>query len=154
MTAKSERDTPGIVLAAVFIVIGGIFLAASRDLVDSDSYVFPVTVCVIMIGLSVVFIIKNLVRPQPDTDNSIVAGSTVRRVGLVAMMLASAIVMPYVGFLPAGLGVFAALILLAMFETWTARRALIYSLTGIAIVVGFYVVFAKVFLVPLPEMPF
>lgn len=154
MTAKPERDTPGIILAAVFIVTGGIFLAESRNLMDADSYVFPSAICAVMILLSTIFIIKNLVRPQPDVDASIVPGSTFRRAGLVAMMLASALVMPYVGFVLGGLGVFAALTVLAMFEPWNPKRALLYALVGAAIVSVFYIVFAKVFLVPLPEMPF
>lgn len=154
MTAKPERDNPGIILAAVFILVGGIFLLESRNLIDADSYVFPSAICAVMIVLSTIFIIKNLVHPQPDTDASIVPGSTFRRAGLVAMMLASAFVMPYVGFVLGGLGVFAALTVLAMFEPWNLKRALVYGLVGVAIVSVFYIVFAKVFLVPLPETPF
>jgi hypothetical protein len=54
----------------------------------------------------------------------------------------------------AGLGVFAALTVLAMYEPWDGKRATVYTVVGIAIVTGFYVLFAKVFLVPLPETPF
>lgn len=154
MTAKPERDTPGIALAAVFIVTGAIFIAESRNLMDPDSYVFPSAICAVMIGLSTIFIIKNLITPHPDIDETIVRGSTPRRAGLVIAMMASAFLMPVVGFMPSGLGVFAALTLLAMFEPWTPKRIIAYSLTGIATVTLFYVVFAKVFLVPLPEMPF
>lgn len=154
MTAKPERDAPGIALAAIFIVIGAIFIAESRNLMDPDSYVFPSAICAVMIVLSTVFIIKNLIYPHPDIDESIVRGSTLRRVGLVGAMMACAFAMPYLGFVPSGLGVFAALTLLAMFEPWTPKRIVAYTLTGIATVTVFYVVFAKVFLVPLPEMPF
>ena len=154
MTAKPERDTPGIVVAAAFILTGALFVAESRNLVDADSYVFPVAICIVMITLSLIFIIKGLIAPHPDKDETIVTGSTFRRVGLVVAMLASAFAMPFVGFLPAGQGVFAALTLLAMFEPWTPKRLFVYSLTGVATVAAFYVVFAKVFLVPLPEIPF
>lgn len=81
-------------------------------------------------------------------------GSTPRRIGLVALMLASAVIMPYIGFLPAGTGVFAALMVLAMYEPWSVKRALTYALICVAIVTGFYVVFDVIFLVPLPEIPF
>lgn len=154
MPTKREYDTAGIVLAAVFILIGGIFLNESRNLVDPDSYVFPVAICALMIVLCIGFIVWNLLNPHPDEEASIVRGSTFRRVGLVALMLVSSFAMPYIGFLPAGIGVFAALMVLAMYEAWTLSRVLTYALVCVAIVTGFYVIFAVVFLVPLPEIPF
>lgn len=154
MPAKPERDTPGMVLAAVFILLGAVFLYDSRNLLDPDSYVFPAAICTAMIGLSIGFIVWSLIKPQPDREASQTPGSTGRRIGLVAVMLGSAFIMPYAGFLLAGFGVFAALMLLAMFEPWTPKRAVVYALVGIAIVTGFYVLFAKIFLVPLPETPF
>jgi len=154
MPVKREYDTPGIILAAIFILIAGIFLIDSRNLADSDSYVFPAAICTVMIVLSIGLIVWNLLRPHPDKEAALVPGSTPRRVGLVAMMLASAFIMPYVGFLPAGIGVFAALMVLAMFEPWTWKRALTYALVCVAIVTGFYVIFDIVLLVPLPEIPF
>ena len=154
MHAKREYDTPGIILAAIFILIAGIFLNESRNLVDSDSYVFPVAICTVMIVLSIGFIVWNLLNPHPDKEASFVPGSTPRRVGLVILMLVSAVIMPYIGFLPAGFGVFAALMVLAMFEPWTWKRALTYALVCVATVTGFYVIFDIIFLVPLPEIPF
>lgn len=154
MTAKRERDTPGLVMAAVFILIGAAFINESRRLADPDSYVFPVTICVVMITLSIGFIVLNLVKPHPDPAAGILPGSTVRRVGLVAMMLLCAFIMPYVGFLPAGFGVFAALMAIAMFEPWTWGRMIVFPLLCVAIVSGFYVLFDVLFLVPLPEIPF
>jgi len=154
MATKPERDTPGIVLAAVFILIGAVFLYDSANLLDPDSFVFPVAICVVMIVLSMAFIAWNLIRPHPDVEATAVHGSTPRRAGLVVVMLASAFVMPYVGFVVSGLGAFVALMLLAMFEPWSWSRALIYGVVCLAVVSGFYAVFAKVFLVPLPEAPF
>jgi hypothetical protein len=154
MTAKREYDTPGIILAAIFILIAGIFLIESRNLVDSDSYVFPVAICTAMIAFSIIFIVWNLLKPHPDKEATLVPGSTPRRIGLVALMLLSALIMPYVGFLPAGIGVFAALMVLAMFEPWTWKRAITYVVVCVAVVTGFYVIFDIIFLVPLPEIPF
>jgi hypothetical protein len=154
MPAKPERDTPGIILAASFILLAAVFLYDSRNLVDPDSYVFPAAICAVMTVLSICFIVYQLVRPHPDPEATATPGSTVRRVGLVVVMLASAFLMPYAGFILAGLGVFAALTVLAMYEPWDGKRATVYTVVGIAIVTGFYVLFAKVFLVPLPETPF
>jgi len=154
MPAKREYDIPGIILAAIFILIAVIFLNDARNMVDSDSYVFPAAICTLMILLSISFIVWNLLKPHPDKDATLLPGSTPRRVGLVALMLISALIMPYVGFLPAGLGVFAALMTIAMFKPWTWKLAVIYALICVAIVTGFYVIFDIVFLVPLPEFPF
>lgn len=154
MPTKREYDTPGMVLAAIFILIGGIFMYDSRNLVDPDSFAFPVAICVVMIVLCIGFIVWNLLKPHVDEEATVVPGSTPRRIGLVALMLISAVIMPYIGFLPAGIGVFAALMVLAMYEPWSLKRALTYALICVAIVIGFYVVFDVIFLVPLPEIPF
>ena len=69
-------------------------------------------------------------------------------------MLVCAFIMPYVGFLPAGFGVFAALMGIAKFKPWTWKRTVTYALICVAIVTGFYVLFDIVFLIPLPEIPF
>lgn len=151
---KREYDTPGIILAAIFILIAGLFLYNSRNLSDPDSYVFPVAICTVMIAFSIGFIVWNLLRPHPDPEAVPLPGSTIRRIGLVALMLLSAFTMPYIGFLPAGIGVFAALMILAMFEPWSWKRGLFYALICLVIVTGFYVIFAIVFLVPLPQIPF
>lgn len=153
-TKKREFDTPGIILAGICILIGGIFLNDARTLQDYDSYVFPMAICVVMIVLCISFIVWNLLKPHLDKGATAKPGSTPRRVGLVALMLISALLIPYVGFLPAGLGVFAALMGIAMFKPWTWKRAVTYALICVAIVTGFYVVFDVVFLVPLPEIPF
>lgn len=154
MPAKREYDTPGLFMAAIFILIGAAFLNQSRQLADRDAYVFPVAICTVMIALCIAFIVTNLVKPRPDPDAGALEGSTVRRVGLVVLMLVSAFLMPYVGFLPAGIGVFLALMVIAMFEPWTWKRAIVYLVTCVAIVTGFYMVFDVLFLVPLPEIPF
>jgi hypothetical protein len=151
---KREYDTPGIILAAIFILIPGLFLYDSQNLSDPDSYVFPVAICTVMILFSIGFIVTNLLRPRPDPEAVPLPGSTIRRIGLVALMLLSAFTIPYIGFLPAGFGVFAALMILAMFEPWSWKRVLIYALICVAIVTGFYVIFDIVFLVPLPKIPF
>jgi len=153
-TKKSEFDKPGIIMAAIFILIGSVFLYDARTLPDPDSYVFPMAICVIMIALSISFIVWSLLKPHQDEDAAAKPGSTVRRIGLVVLMLISAFIMPYVGFLPAGLGVFAALMAIAMFKPWTWKIAVIYALICVAIVTGFYTLFDTVFHVPLPEIPF
>src|SRR3546814_17393558 len=79
---------------------------------DPDSYVFPRSIIVLMIAFSLLLILRNLAfgggRPRSADE-----GSWPRRIGLVAVMLLGALAMPLVGFLPAGVAVFLAILALA-----------------------------------------
>ena len=46
--------------------------------------------------------------------------------------------------------VFAVITWFAMYDQWTRFRLIVYPLVGVGIVIGFYAIFAKVLLVPLP----
>jgi predicted outer membrane lipoprotein len=143
------RDLPGTLIAVAFVIIGALAWWDTTDMADPDSYVFPRTVVVLMIGFSLLLILRNLVYGGGRHHRS-TAGSWPRRVGLVAVLVAGALAMPLVGFLPAGAAVFLALLALAMYDPWTPYRRIVFPLVGLAIVVGFYVLFSEVLRVPLP----
>jgi len=147
-TDTQGRDLGGLIMAVVFIVIGGVTIWDTFDYADEDSYAFPRAIAGAMIVFSIVLITWNFIRPQiPDKT---LPGSTPRRVGLVIAMLGAAFLMPTLGFVLSGLISFGAILGLAMYDPWTRFRLIIYPISGAAIVVGFYVLFSKVFLVPLP----
>jgi hypothetical protein len=143
------RDLPGTLIAAAFILIGALGWWDTTDMSDPDSYVFPRTVIALMIGASLLLILRNLVTGGGRHHRS-AEGSWPRRLGLVAAMLLGALAMPLVGFLPAGAAVFLAILALAMYDPWTPCRRVVFPLVGLAIVVGFYVLFSEVLRVPLP----
>ena len=58
--------------------------------------------------------------------------------------------MPWLGFLISGVVAFIAIMLFAMYDEWTPRLKLVFPLVGVAIVTGFYFLFAELLLVPLP----
>ncbi len=147
-TEAQCRDTGGIIVAAIFIFIGVLALWDTFDYTDADSFVFPRTVAGAMIVFCIALIAWSLVRPIDAATRG--AESTPRRVGLVAAMLVAALLMPYAGFLLSGLLAFAAIVWLAMYDPWTRRRLIVYPLVGSAIVLGFYFLFTRVLLVPLP----
>jgi len=150
-TAKpSGRDVPGMLMAVIFIVIAAAALWDTTSMTDSDSYVFPRAIALAMIAFCIALIVWNLLRPQPGDSSSGEEASTPRRIGLIVAMLAGTLLMPWLGFLLSGLLTFAALMLCSMYDTWTRFRAVVYPLAGIGIVIGFYTIFAKVLLVPLP----
>lgn len=77
-------------------------------------------------------------------------GSTPRRVMLVLAMAVWALIMPWVGFLLAGLASFVTLMLIAQHESWSARRLMGHLATGVVLVGCFYGLFALLLNVPLP----
>ncbi len=150
-TTSTGRDIGGIVMAVVFILLAALSLWDTTSMVDSDSYVFPRAIAIAMIAFSMALIVWNLVRPSSDAGPTVEGASTPRRLGLVAAMLIGTALMPYVGFVWSGLVVFATIMWLAMYDRWTRFRLIVYPLVGAGIVIGFYTLFAKVLLVPLPS---
>ncbi len=148
-TEQQSRDTGGMIVAAICILIGVLALWDTFDYTDADSFVFPRTVAGSMIVFCIALIAWCLVRPIDVVSRR--AESTPRRIGLVTAMLVTALLMPYTGFLLSGLLAFAAIVWLAMYDPWTRGRLIVYPLVGAAIVLGFYVLFTKVLLVPLPS---
>lgn len=147
--SSGTRDLGGMAVAAALIVLGGFVLHDATTYVDVDSKVFPRTVAMVMIACSVIVIVRNLLWP-PAAGETPAPASLPRRLGLVAAMLASVLVMPWVGILFSGLGAFAALMALAMYDPWTRFRLIVYPLVAVAMVVAFYVLFGQVLQVPLP----
>ena len=149
-TRQTPRDVPGMVMAVVFILIAAVALWDTTNMADSDSYVFPSAVAIAMIVFSIALIVWNLVFPSGGNGEAIPGASTPRRVALVAAMLISTALMPYLGFLVSGVAAFAAVMLVAMYDPWTRYRKIVYPLVCVGVVLGFYTIFAKVLLVPLP----
>lgn len=147
---QRPRDVPGMLMAVVFILVAAGALWDTTNMADSDSYVFPAAVAIAMIVFSIALIVWNLIYPSGGNVESVPGASTLRRVALVAAMLISTALMPYLGFLVSGIAAFAAIMLVAMYDPWTRYRKIVYPLVCVGVVVGFYTMFAKVLLVPLP----
>ncbi|MEQ8824227.1 MAG: tripartite tricarboxylate transporter TctB family protein [Filomicrobium sp.] len=152
-TKKASRDISSPIMAALFIAIGALVIWDTTFYTDADSYVFPRTIASVMIGLSLLLTIQWLLgwSPSAGDPGATVDKSVPRRLMLVAAMIATALAMPYVGFLIAGMAAFVIIMLTAMYDPWTPYRLAVYPIAGIIIVVGFYLLFAQVLQVPLPE---
>ena len=154
MGNDGNRDLGGMAVSAVLVLVGAVAIWDTTNMVDSDSYVFPRTVAIFLIGFSLFYIVWNFIKPPAGQKAAVQGGSTFRRVGLVVAMLTSGFIMPYTGFMIAGVFAFATIMVFAMYEQWTRRRLILYPIICLAVVSGFYVLFAKALLVPLPEAPF
>ena len=148
--ANITGDTGGTVICCIFIIIAAISLWDTTHMLDSDSYVFPRAIAISLIILSISLIVWNMTHPDVTQQQRPQNESTVRRTLLIALMLVSCFSMPWLGFLISGIITFLLLMVVAMYHEWDTRKRIIYPLIAVAIVVGFYTLFSKVLLVPLP----
>ena len=151
---RNKHDVGGILCAALFILLGGVCLYETTRMTDPDSYMFPRMVITCLMGLSFVLIVSALLKPvagvSAESDKE-TAPSSIRRVLLVGTMIGGTLLMPLIGFVLSGLIIFVVLMALAQYDPWTRSKAFLYSLVGVAIVVGFYGVFTYLLQVSLPE---
>ena len=108
---------------------------------------FPRAIGSAMILFAVIDIVwRWFARPREQPPE----GSNLRRVVLAAIMLLWALLLQTVGFWVTSLAASLLLMLVANHEPWTARRALGYVVSTLAVVTGLYAVFAFGLEVPLP----
>ena len=148
MTERPARDVASLLSAGGFIVVGVLALYYTRDMTPLGS-VFPRTIASAMIIFSVIYIVwrffKSHVGVEPPAP-----GSIPRRLLLVAVMVVWALLLNRIGFLVTSVVAALALLLVANWDRWTPRRAIVYALSTLALVVGLYAVFAFGLKVPLP----
>jgi putative tricarboxylic transport membrane protein len=149
---QGKADLGGIVVSAILILVAVAAIWDTTDMTDADSFIFPRAIALSMIGFCILFIVLQMISPSigKNDEAGVNGGSTPRRIGLVSAMVISSLLMPWLGFLVSGVLAFGSIMVLAMYDEWTAARRLTFPLIGIAIVVGFYFMFAELLLVPLP----
>jgi len=152
---NSEKITPGtdmgtVVVACLFIIMAIVSLWDTTTMMDSDSYVFPRVIAIVMILLSLALIISNLIRSTGEKLEKTKGVSTIRRISLVTVMLLSCVLMPWLGFLISGFATFLLLMLVSMYDEWSPAKKIIYPLVAVTIVAAFYTLFSKLLMVPLP----
>lgn len=150
MSTENRTDIATPIFAALFIAVGALVLWDTTTYADADSYVFPRTVAIIMIGLCILLVLRWLLFGRRADLEEQPSGSFVRRVVLVLAMIGAALAMPYIGFLISGFLAFGIIMLAAMYDPWTPFRLVVYPLAGLAIVLGFYLLFSYTLQVPLP----
>ena len=135
-------------LALGFIVLGAAALYYTKDMTRLGS-VFPRAIGSVLILLSTAHLILRFVQP-PDTAVAADRGSWLRRVALAAVISIWALALNKVGFLTTSACAFAALIVIANFETWTPKRTAVVGFSAFITLGGLYSVFRFGLQVPLP----
>lgn len=141
-------DVPGMAGAAAFIVVGALALWYSREFSALGS-VFPRTMAILMIVLSIAYIAMTLLRPKASEPQP--EGSVWRRGALMVVFLAWSLLLDRLGFLATSIVAFVALLVIANYDRWTPRMAVVYGLVGALVMGGLYSIFRFVLQVPMPE---
>lgn len=149
MSPERRRDRGGLLFAAGFIGLALVALWQSRDMTTLGA-VFPRTFAVAMLVLAVAYIVRQWLRPG-SAGSDPPGGSLLRRTLLVAVLAGWILALPWLGFIVTSLVSFVLLSLVAAFEPWNWRRTLIHLAVAGITVAGFYYLFARLLLVPLPE---
>ncbi len=150
MQSDESVDYGGAIVALLFIAFGAFAIYDTTTYGDPDSAVFPRTVAIALVAISVIYLLTWIIgRAGPAGYNE--RGSWPRRIAFVVVMLLAVLAMPWVGFILSAIVSFALLMVIAMYDRWTLKRVAIYGSIGVAIVFGFYALFAQFLLVPLPK---
>lgn len=148
MNAPAKRDAGSLVVALVFVLIGVVVLYDTTGYADMDSKIFPRAAAIVLILTAGTACILWLLRPTPVQGFG--DGRWWRRIVLVGAMLAAALLMPWIGFLAAGMLVFAGGLMAGMEDRWSLRSLSLYGLCSVVIVVAVHALFKYALYVPLP----
>ena len=134
-----HRDTPAIGWGIAFAALAWAAYGETADM-SSMGAVFPSVVSIMLGLLSLLLVVTQFTRaPRPPGIADAPGGSMPRRVALVAVVAAWAMLMPVVGFFVTGLAAFLALTAIATFDRLDARTAATYAVTGLLVVGAFQV---------------
>ena len=153
MASRRGHDTAGTVAAAGFAALAAFLLIESREMSAMGS-VFPTTISIAMLVLSLAVIARNLLATRPARAVPDLAGSpesTPRRLAFMAAMAAWVVLIPLLGFYVASLLAFAAILVIASHEPTPVRGWALLAATGLVIVTGFTLLMSEVLLIPLPR---
>ena len=148
MNVPVQRSIGSLVISLAFVLIGVVVLYDTAGYSDVDSKIFPRAAAIALILSAGASCVMWMLRPAPVQGFG--DGSWWRRVLLVGSMLVAALLMPRIGFLPAGVLVFAGGLVAGMEDRWSVRTLALYGACSLVIVTAFYALFKYGLYVPLP----
>lgn len=135
--ATTYRDVPAIGWGIAFAALAWGAYAETAGMSPMGS-VFPTAIAGILGLLSLTLIVTQFFRPpRPASQKPSDGGSVWRRVAVVAVFAAWAMVMPVIGFFVTGLAAFLALTAIATFDRPGPRTLVLYAVTALVIVGAF-----------------
>lgn len=154
---RKPHDVPGTALAVLFAVLG-VFLILQTGNMSPLGSVFPITVSVAMIVFAGALILRNLVlgmRPAPAPESGEALSrpsheSMPRRLLFLLAMIVWIVLIPILGFFVSSVLAYFAIMLVATHDRMSLREGATLVVIGLAILTVFYLVMAKVLLIPMP----
>ncbi|KZB70802.1 MULTISPECIES: tripartite tricarboxylate transporter permease [Thalassospira] len=145
------RDLAGMVLSGLLILCAAWAFSETSNMTPMGS-VFPGTISVAIIALSLALLLLNFARKPATANNADMATnvSVPRRIALVVVMAIWVFAIPVLGFATAAILAFLVLARIACYEIMGPKRLLIETLAAIAIVGGLYLLMADVLLIRMP----
>ncbi len=148
---RRQADFSQMASGAVGITVALVFIYAGHDISPLGS-VFPVTVAVLLLSLSIVLILQSFRferRINPDAQAT--PFITKRQALLALTMLLWSVLISMLGFFSASAIGFAALMALANFERLRAKTIAVYALSAIFVFAVFYFLMVYVLLLRVPQ---
>ncbi|WP_372422922.1 tripartite tricarboxylate transporter TctB family protein [Salinarimonas chemoclinalis] len=146
---RARGDVGTIVLCVLFVALGGWMVAGSMAMSPLGA-VFPRVIAAIMIA-SALGILALRALGRASHGPAVETGSTPRRLLLCVVLVAWAALMPRLGFFATSVAGFLAVLAIAEYDRWTAKRTAAYVAAALALVGGFWLLFVEVLLVPVPR---
>ena len=147
MHKTPRRDVASMVASVAFFAVGIAAFLASSDFSSLGS-VFPRTISALMVFFSALYLALCWLKPRARQQEG---GSRIRQAAVAVIMLIWSFVLGPVGFLTSSVIAFALLVVVAHFDRWTPRLALLYAGAGALVLGGLYLLFKVVLQVPLPQ---
>lgn len=132
-------------IALIIIGLAAIYWANDFSMLGA---VFPRVAAGLMVALSCLYLVIAWMRPPARRTHE--PGSSARRLAVMVVMLAWAFLLEPLGFLVSGILAFAALLVVAHFDRWTARIVILYGLAGLIVLGSLFSIFKFALQVPLP----
>jgi hypothetical protein len=145
-----KRDVGSIVCTLLLILLAGLFYFDTTTMVDSDSYVFPRAVILILLIIGSIRLLQDFIAPMKIV-RSVIDRNYIRGFIFVVVMGVAISLIPYVGFLTAMFMAFFIIMFTSMYESWTKSKLFYYVIIAAVVVTVLYLIFEKIFMVQFPE---
>ncbi|WP_404420770.1 tripartite tricarboxylate transporter permease [Thalassospira australica] len=144
------RDTAGMGIVVLLVLMAVWAITQTSEMSPLGS-VFPITICAALIVFSIVLFAMNLLRKPAGAKSGDQAGESVsRRIALIVVMGFWVVAIPLTGFWVAAILAFLSLARVSCYEDMPAKRIIVETLAGFAIVTGLYWLMADVLLIRMP----
>lgn len=140
------RDVPALALGTLFVCVGVLAYLQIKDM-SAMGAVFPGTLSVVLVLLSIILITLQVGRSSPPPKIEIpseVRSSAPRRLAIIIAMAVWALLLPSIGFFITSLIAFFVLTAIATFERPSPREMALYAVSALVIVGSFYLLMDNV----------